>query len=212
VGDLASMLFVDALAPGRLLWSERQPAALVANPGLAGSLDAADLRPAVRRLLVRWIEAQPANSPTAGIRFADLARRKPFPEAVPVLGKLARDTTIRYLVLRLLAVEALGAAGGPEAAAALAELIPDSTAMSRLGRPDRPDVPRLGDQALAASLILHGKRVEDYGLTGTETHFGPPVGKGHITVTVYGFVGEEARWEAVRRWEAEVAAKGGGRK
>src|SRR5262249_6650538 len=166
----------------------------------------------VRQLLIRWVEAQPAYSPVAKMQFAELARKKPFPEAVPVLAKLAKDTANRQLILRLLAVEALGAAGGKDAAAALAALVPDGTVMFRHGGTDGPEGPRFGEEALAASLILHGKKVEDYGLTGTKIHFGPPVGKDNIPMTVYGFRDDEARAKAIRKWEAEVAAKGGGKK
>src|SRR5262249_41295925 len=89
-GDLLAVLFVDALAPGPLSPSETQPAFLLATPARADALDAAATGPSVRRLLVRWVEAQPANSVVAKTQFADLARRKPIPEAVPVLAKLAK--------------------------------------------------------------------------------------------------------------------------
>ena len=39
-----------------------------------------------------------------------------------------------------------------------------------------------------------------------------PVGKDRIPMTVHGFRDDEARAKAIRKWEAEVAAKGGGKK
>jgi len=212
LGSLTAVLFVDTLSPARFSRSEDMPAYLLKNPGLAESFDAAETGPPIRRLLIRWVEAQPAYSPVAKVQFAELARKKPFPEAVPVLAKLAKDTANRQLIMRLLAIEALGAAGSKDAAAALAELVPDATVMLRLGGPDGPEGPRFGEQALAASLILHGKKVEDYGLTSTKQYFFPPVGKDNIPMTVYGFRDDEARAKAIRKWEAEVAAKDGGKK
>jgi len=212
LGSLAAVLFVDALSPAGVSTSESVPAYLLKNPGIAESFDAAETGPAVRRLLIRWLEAQPAYSPVAKVQFAELARRKPFPEAVPVLATLAKDTANRQLILRLLAIEALGAAGGKDAATALAEFVPDATVILRLGGPDGPDGPRFGEQALAASLILHGKKVEDYGLTSTKQYFFPPVGKDNIPMTVYGVRDDEARAKAIRKWAAEIATKGSGKK
>jgi hypothetical protein len=210
-GDLVAVLFVDALAPARLSLSETAPAFLLPNPSWADAMGSAESGPAVRKLLVRWASAQPAYSPVAKVQFADLARRKPFPEAIPILAQLAVDKANRSVVLRLLAIEALGEAGGKEAAAALAALVPDQTVAMRVGPRGDQDGPRYGDLALAASLILHGKKVTDYGLTATGHLFFPPVGKTNIPVTVYSFPSDEARVRAVRQWEAEVAAKGGGK-
>lgn len=210
--DVAAVLFVDSLAPTRM--TERTqvvPAWLLRNPGLAEALDGKETRPAVRRLVVRWAEHQQANGPIRPIalaEFADLARKRPFPEAVPVLAKLAGDKTTRgFLIQRLLAVEALGAVGGTEAAAALAELVPDSTVMFRIGGPDGKDGPPFGDQALAASLRLHGNKVEDYGLTCTDHRFVPPFGKDYIPMTVYDFPSADARAMAVKKWRDEVEKK-----
>jgi hypothetical protein len=214
LGDLAAVLFVDSVAPTRM--TERTqvlPAWLLRNPALAEALDGKETGAAVRRLVVRWAESQPANGPIRPIalaEFADLARKRPFPEAVPVLTKVAGDKTTRgFLIQRLLAVEALGAVGGKEAAAALAELVPDSTVMFRTGGLDGPDGPSFGDQALAASLRLHGKKVEDYGLTRTNHRFVPPFGKDYIPMTVYGFPDADARAKAVKRWRDEVEKTGG---
>jgi hypothetical protein len=214
VGDLAAVLFVDGLTPTTITVRTRVlPAWLLRNAGLMEALDAKGTGPGLRRLVVRWAEAQPANGPVRPIalaEFADLARQKPFPEAAPLLAKLAGDkTTPRFLIQRLLAVEALGAVGGKEAAAALAELVPDATVMFRTGGPDGTDGPPFGDQALAASLRLHGKKVEDYGLTRTDHRFVPPFGKDHIPMAVYGFPDAAARANAVQKWRDEVAAKDG---
>jgi hypothetical protein len=216
-GDVAAVLFIDSLAPTRMtVRTQVVPAWLLRNPGLAEAMDVKETGLAIRRLVVRWAEALPENNPVRPIafaEFADLARKKPFPEAVPVLAKLAGDkTTPRFLIQRLLAVEALGAVGGKEAAAALAELVPDSTVMMRVGGPNGPEGPPFGDQALAASLRLHGKKVEDYGLTRTNMLFGPPFGKDVILMTVYSFPDADARSKAVKKWRDEVAGKSEGKK
>jgi hypothetical protein len=216
-GDLAAVLFVESLSPVQItVRTQAVPAWLLRNPGLAEALDSPKTGPAVRRLVARWAEALPAKPPVivqiAYVEFADLARKQPFPEAVPVLAKMAKDKTTRgFLIQRLLAVEALGAVGGKEAAAALAELVPDATVMFRTGgpEPDGADGPPFGDQALAASLRLHGKKVEDYGLTRTDHRFVPPFGKDYIPMAVYGFPDAAVRAKAIKRWRDEVAAKDG---
>ena len=213
-GDLAAVLFVDSLAPTRMtVRTQVVPAWLLRNAGLAEALGGKETGSAVRRLVARWAGAQPANSPATPIafaEFADLTRKHPFPEAVPVLAKLAGDKkTPRFLIQRLLAVEALGAVGGTEAAAALAALVPDATVMFRTGGPNGPDGPPFGDQALAASLRLHGKKVEDYGLTRSEQMFVAVFGMDRIPMTVYGFRDADARAKAVKRWRDEVGNAGG---
>ena len=212
--ELVAVLFVDALDP---VWvglpSPGGPADLLRNPGLAEALGAARTGPAVGRLLARWVAAHPPNDPRPWAEFADLARRKPFPEAVPALTDLARDATTRFLVLRLLAVEALGAVGGKEAAAVLAELVPDEDPLfPRFRFRGDPPSPLFGDQALAASLDLYGKKPEDFGLRPVQQTYGRPWGGDPFPVTVYEFASDDARAEAVQRWRDVVAGKDGGKK
>jgi hypothetical protein len=212
IGDLAAVLFIDAVFPGPLSLSETLPAYLLSNPSLPEMLDALEAGPAVRRLLVRWVEVWPTNNPTPKVLFADLARRKPFPEAVPALVKLAKDTSRQSYLHRLLAIEALGATGGKDAAAGLAETVPDSTAWMRSGSPDGPEGPSFGDQALAASLILHGKKPEDFGMVANKYHFVPHIGRTNIPITVYNFRDTDARAKAVGRWKELTTEKGHAKK
>jgi hypothetical protein len=205
-GELLAVLFADAVDP---LWLGRpspgMPADLLRNPGLPDTLAASGTGPAVGRLLARWVNAHAEIDPRPRFEFADLVRRKPFPEAVPTLVELASDTKTRYPHLRMLAIEALGAVGGREAATALADLIADEDVLYHRG-------PRIGDQALAASLTLHGKRAADFGLVARQTTISRPFGGGYIPATLYEFPTSDARSEALRRWQDEVVGKDVGKK
>ena len=203
LGDLAAVLFVDTLhpaPPGEP--TATLPADLLQNPALTDALGGTKGTPALGRLLVRWVEAQPTNDPTGRIAFADLARQKPFPEAVPALVKLANDRTRNRLVQRLLAIQALGAVGGKEAHTALAALVPNRSAMFA-GDPWSEF--HEGDSALAASLVMHGKKPQDYELIAAPMKFVHPAGRDGIPMSIYGFRNSDARVKAIGRWKAEVA-------
>jgi hypothetical protein len=209
-GELIAVLFVDAVDPVWLgLPSPGMPADLLRNPGLAEALGAVGTGPALGRLLARWVDIHSEIDQRPRVEFADLARRKPFPEAVPVLAELAMDTSTRYLVVRLLAVEALGAVGGREAAAVLADLVPDEDTLFGRGR---ASTPQFGDQALAASLALHGKRSEDFGLRAAKCSLPRPLSNEYMPMTAYNFSTADARAEAIRRWRDEVVGKDEGKK
>ena len=211
--ELLAVLFIDALDPAWVgLPNTGGPADLLRNPGLAEALGAVRTGPAVGRLLARWVAAHAPNDPRPRAEFADLARRQPFPDAAPTLIELARDTTTRYPVHRVLAIEALGAVGGKEAAATLAELVADEEPLFRRYRRDDAPIPLFGDQALAALIVLHGKKPEDFGLRAVPSSFGRPWSHDSVPVTMYVFPTDDARDEAVRKWNDEVAGKGGGKK
>jgi HEAT repeats len=173
-GELVALLFVDAVDPVWLgLPSPPMPAELLRNPALADALGAPGTGPAVGRLLAKWVSAHPEIDPRPRAEFADLARRKPFREAAPALIELANDANTRYPVIRQLAIEALGTVGGREAASALADLVPEGNDYYTRARERNRTV---GDQALAASLILHGKRPEDFGLRAVNNSMSRPWG------------------------------------
>jgi hypothetical protein len=204
-GELLAVLFVDAIDPVWLgLPSPGMPADLLRNPALADALGTPLTGRAVGRLMSRWVMAHAEIDPRPRMEFAGLVRRKPFPEALPALAGLAKDKLNPYPVTRLLAVESLGAVGGQEAAAVLAELIAgDDYAFSPRG-------PWLGDQALAASLAVHGKKAQDFGLRDfpTSVSFPSPFGgKRGFPLTLYEFPTNEARDEAFQKWRDEVAGK-----
>jgi hypothetical protein len=202
LGDLAAVLFVDTLAPVGIDRESRDvPVDLLKNPGLIEALHASEKGLALRKLLVQWVEVQPGVVPAANERFADLVRRKPFPEAVPVLVKLAKDKAPRTLTHRLLAVQALGAVGGKDAGAALVELSANSNLMF-VG--DMWKDYWEGDSALAASLLMHGKKTKDYELIGSKQHFFPALGEEKIPIDVYGFPNADARARAIKKWKEEV--------
>jgi HEAT repeats len=209
-GELVAMLFVDAMDPVWLgLPSPPMPAELLRNPALADALSAPATGPAIGRLLAKWVGAHPEIDPRPRAEFADLARRKPFREAAPALIELANDANTRYPVIRRLAIEALGAVGGRDAATALAELVPEGNDYyTRAWERNRT----VGDQALAASLILHGKKPEDFGLRAVSSSMSRPWGNEYIPVTTYEFPTAEARDEALRRWQDEVVGKDGVKK
>jgi hypothetical protein len=211
VGDLAAVLFADAITPPRKVdWSNRAfPGQLLANPTWREAIDAKDVGPVLRRLLVKWMDARPAQDYAAAQQFASLAQRKPFPEAAPVLIRLAKDKKNDVLGVRMLAVQALGKVGGDEAKAALAELVSDTTSLFGGGGAIEN---RLGDSALAALLTLHGKNLTDYGMTNNfGIGFSTGDGDEMISLTLHGFPNPAARARAVEKWKKEAGARSGER-
>lgn len=205
IGDVAAILFVDTLVPTRSDWSTRAfPAQLLANPTAAETVGDADMGPAFRHLVVKWMQAREKNDPTAGQQFALFARKKPFAEAAPALIKLAKDKTADVFTVRVLAIEALGKVGGKDAAAALADLVPETTNLFGGGE----DQIRVGDVALAASLTMHGKKLSDFGM---HNNFGIGFSAGDgdepISITLHGFQNQGAREKAVKKWKEEVVEK-----
>jgi hypothetical protein len=114
---------------------------------------------------------------------------------------LAQSKRRQFLNERLVAIEALGAVGGKKAAAALAELAPDASLMYA---GDMWKEFHLGDQALAASLKMHSKRIGDYELISTRVVTANMIGNEKLTITVYGFPNVDARTRAIKKWREEV--------
>jgi hypothetical protein len=205
IADVTAVLLLDSLPKSPL--NMRSPPSLIEllkNSAATDTLGNAEAGQAFRRLLVGWVTSQPPlSSSSAYARFADLARKTPFPEAVPVLVKLAQSKRPEALSEHLLAIEALGAIGGKEAAAALAEVVPRGKSLLSFGIEDY----REGDSALAASLKMHGKKPEDYGMVATGALV--PVSGWNETVafSVYGFRDADSRAKAVARWKEDVVNK-----
>src|SRR5206468_7617319 len=115
VGDLAALFFVhQRTVPDRAEWDSDHPAHLLGNPGLGEGLKAKDVGPALGRVLAAWADSRPADDPVSHQCFALAVGQAPFPEAAPVLTRLARDPKAQPLNVRALAVSALGKVGdGP---------------------------------------------------------------------------------------------------
>ncbi|HKB06401.1 MAG TPA: hypothetical protein VKD90_29670 [Gemmataceae bacterium] len=206
IGELAAVFFADAVAPPKQMnWSARPfVSQLLANPTFPEAVDAADTSPVIRKLLVKWIDDRPRQDYSAFQQFASLAQKKPFPEAGGPLAKMAKDKQADALSVRLVAIQALGKVGGPDAAAALAEVVPDATQALGGGTDDY----RLGDSALAASLTMHGKRLADFGLSNSvRIGFGTGDDNEIIMLQLYGFRSQDARAKAVEKWKKEVVEK-----
>jgi len=211
-GELAGIFFVEVMAtgsgpaagPGRPSRSS-SPAQLLANPTWPDALDAADMGPAVRKLLARWAGTRSVRDTMAQQQFALLAQKKPFPEAAPALAAVAKSKDADLLSVRLIAVQALGKVGGKEADATLTELIGDTASI--FGGPDEH---RLGDSALAALVQMHGKKLADYGLTNNlGIGFAAGPGDDVVMLQLYGFHGTDARARAVKKWKDETSKKDG---
>jgi hypothetical protein len=208
-GELAAVLFADVAAtdivgarpPGRGRHAAATPAQILSNPSWPEAIGAADVGPPVRKLLVRWADTRLPRGSDGWQHFADLARKKPFAEAAPVLIKAAKDKQADVLGVRLMAVDALGKVGGQEATAALTGLVTDRTNVFGGGG----DVDHLlGDQALAALVHLTGKKLNDYGLTNN-VGIGFATGDGDetISLSLYGFASAEARKKGLQKWQDE---------
>ena len=99
LADLATVLFLDSLLKSP--FEMRSPTWLIEllkNPTVIDALGKQEAGRAFRKLLVGWVQAQPSSfSSEAYCRFADLARKAPFAEAVPALVKLAKSKRPRSL-------------------------------------------------------------------------------------------------------------------
>jgi hypothetical protein len=204
IADVSAVLLLDSLPKSP--FNMRSPPSLIEvlkNSVVAETLGNAEAGQAFRRLLAGWANAQPPlTSSSAYARFADLARKSPFPEAVPTLVRLAQSKRSEALAEHLLAIEALGTIGGKDAAAALAEIVPRDKILLSLGK----DIYREGDTAMAASLKMHGKKPEDYGMVSIGTPLPVSGWNEVVAYSLYGFRDAEARSKALARWKEEVVS------
>jgi len=210
-GELAALFFVEtwstepakAAGPPRTRDRFSSPAALLSNPGWPKALDAADTGPVLRKLLARWAGTRAPRDYQAHQQFAMLATRKPFPEAVPVLAAAARSKDTDVLSVRAVAVHALGKVGGKEAAAALTDLLGETTEVFQGGPPGEY---RLGDMALAGLVQMHGKKPSDFGLNNNlSIGFASGPGEDAVMLSLAGFRNQEDRSKAVQKWKDEAA-------
>lgn len=207
--EVAALLFVQSVAapsrnPGGV--APASPAVLLGNPGVGEAIADPDLGPAFRKLVTRWAETLPADDTVGRRSFCLAARKYALPEAVPELAKYAKDAKADALSVRVLAVEALGKAGGPDATAALESLLGDTTDVVNFG--GGGDTYVLGDSALAALITLNKKKLAEYGLRN-QIGIGFDYGDGGepVNLMLYGFSGREERTKNVRKWRAEAAKK-----
>ena len=172
------------------------PALLLSNPGVGDVVADKDAGPAFRKLLVRWAETLPPLDVISRRSFCLAARKYSLPEAVPELVKCAKDTKADVLSVRALAVEALGKAGGTEAAAALESLLSDTSDLLNFG--GGMESYYLGDIALAALVTMNKKQPSEYGLlnqVGIGFDFGDG-GEG-VSMTLHGFTSKDVRKKAI---------------
>ena len=197
-GQLAALLLVSlVLKEDRADW--RGPtcfAHLLGNPGLRAAVKDPKLGEPLGRLLLAWAERQ-AVAEVASLQyflyFVDAAEWR---EGLPAVRRLIRDKGAAGFNLRGPAVAVLGKVGGRNAAAELEKLWGDATLLSPLA-----GLPRLGDQALAASIRLAGAAPKDYGLRPVYYDLRGP---GRVwTVVLYGFDSDSARQAALKKWKAK---------
>jgi hypothetical protein len=211
VGDLAALFFVHSRVENdrptwvaeRAEWDADHPTHLLANPAVGEALNARDVGPPLCRVIAAWAASRPADDQVSHQCFCLSVHEYPFPEAVPVLAKLAKDGKAQPLNVRAPAVSALGAVGDGPAQAALAELVSDSTPLFRMSGHE------LGDHALATLLQAQHKKVDDYGLSEIfECRFKSARTKGAaIPLKFLTFPNGDARKNGVEKWKAETAKK-----
>jgi HEAT repeats len=209
-GAVAAVLFAQAVLkdptpdpPGD--GGRHEPLYLLANPAVAAALGDEVVGPAYRRLVVAWIESRPADEHMSALSVALLAHRRPFPEADPVLVRLATKHT--SVQIRWVALEALGRSGTEAAVAKLTELLDDKAVMyDNLGNGDAGHQVR--DCALAALAGGAGKDPAAYGLTSYMSAgfwFGGTEDK--VSLQLHGFKSSADRDRGLRKWKAEAKAK-----
>ncbi|HKB06400.1 MAG TPA: HEAT repeat domain-containing protein, partial [Gemmataceae bacterium] len=207
LGDLAAVYFVGGrVATANADWRSAGDAAhLLANPTLGEAIGAAEVGPAVRRLLVRWAETRPKDDLVSQQHFALAVRNQPFPEAVQVLVKLAKSETASMLNVRAVSIDALSKIGDKDAKAALEGMMGDATTMFRGFAAGEPDY-RLGDCAFAARVAADKKNPADYGMAHQITfglRFGAARGE-IVRFTLRTFQTDEDRQKALKKWTAET--------
>jgi hypothetical protein len=207
-GAVAAVLFAQAVLkdPTRPNGAERtDPLYLLANPTTAAALGAKETGPAFRRLVVAWFESRPADEIMSALYFALLAHRHPFPEADPVLIRLA--TKHPSAQVRWVALESLGRSGTETAKAKLTELLADTTVMyDNLGNQDAGHQVR--DCALAALVGGKGKDPAAYGLESymsASFWFGGTADT--VTLHLRGFKSAADREKGFQKWRAEAGKK-----
>ena len=205
---VASLLFVQKVLkdqPDNSGASDRnKPLYLLANPSVAKALDAKDIGPAYRRLVVQWAESRPSEETMSGLFFALLTHRHPFPEANPHLIRLATSRT--NVQLRWVAMEALGKSKERDAVGKLTELLADKTAMY-----DNLDNSNAGhevrDCALAALISGLGKKLSEYGLTSfMVANFWAGGEADTISLHLCGFKSAADRERGMKKWQAETTS------
>jgi hypothetical protein len=208
-GDVAGVLFAQwhLRPPAGTGGADRreEPLYLLANPAARAALGGKDTGAAFRKLVAGWYESRPPDEFMAGLYFCLLAHRHPFPEADPILIRLA--TKHPNIQLRWVAMEALGQSGSPAAVGALTKLLDDPSAMyDNLGNKDAGHQVR--DCALAALVNGGGKDPKAYKLTefmSASFWFGGTADT--VTVRLYGFTSKVDREAGLRKWTAEAAVK-----
>jgi hypothetical protein len=208
-GDVAAVLFVQAYlkppAEAAARDGRTEPLYLLANPATRATLADEEIGPAFRKLVAGWYESRPADEFMAGLYFALLAHRRPFPEADPILIRLA--TKHENVQLRWVAMEALGKSRSPAAAGTLAKLLDDSSAMyDNLDNKDAGHQVR--DCALAALVNGAGKDPKAYKLAefmSANFWFGGTADT--VTVRLYGFASKADREVGIAKWKAEATAR-----
>ncbi|HKA06453.1 MAG TPA: HEAT repeat domain-containing protein [Gemmataceae bacterium] len=206
-GDLAALFFVHGrVGKNRADWrSLDHPAYLLANPGLSDAIASKEIGGAIRRVLVHWAESRPTDDMTSQQYFVLTVMKSPFPEAVPVLTRLAQDKNASGLHARAIAIEALGKVGDADAKAALEGLMSDSTSLLQgIAGKDFP----VSDCAFAALVTAHGKKPADYGVTGGITiAFRAGAQAEIVRLTVQTFPNSDARQTGLKKWKEETGKK-----
>jgi len=205
-GELAALLFVHTIVKENANEerSDRSiPAYLLPNPGLAEAIQSDDIGPAVRRLLIRWIDSRPKKDTMSGLYFGLLAYRQPFAEAVEPLVRLAKEAPP---VVRVVAPEALAKIDGKPALEALTGLLDNTSIVyDDIGGPDAKH--RICDCALAALANREKRPPTDFGLTSylVTTYW---FGQGNdTTLHVYGFKSADDRQKGIKKWKDEAGKK-----
>jgi HEAT repeat protein len=206
-GELAALFFVHArVNKDRAEWMAiDHPAQLLANPGLTEALESKELGPAIRRVVVQWADSRPALDMTSHQFFALAIRKTPFPEAVPVLTRLAKDKNASGLHVRALAMEAMGKIGDKESITALEGLLSDETSLFQ-GVVGQDFL--VSDCAFAALVRAHKKNPTDYGQSNAISigfRFGAQ--NEIVRLDLQSFANSEARQKGLQKWKDEAKKK-----
>src|SRR5262245_10380938 len=207
MGELAALFFIHSrVSKDQANWATTEhPAHLLNNPGLAAAISAKDIGPAFRRTLLSWVDSSAVEN-DVGLQFFTLAVWKtPFPEAVPMLARMAKEKISFSGNARAIAIETLGKIGDADAKSALEAIITETTPV--LGGFGGHGDLSVGDCAFAALVTAYGKKPADYGETGV-LEVGFRTGDQElIELHLRSFPNGQAREKGLKKWKDEARKK-----
>lgn len=203
-GDLAVLLLVAAIfkVDQPISYRERNHLAdLLGNAGVGEAVKDQKIGKAFSLLLVVWVQSQRLSSSTLEY-FLHFVYTEKFKEGLVVVRQMihAKGHNEPWPHIRAVGVKVLAEFGDKEVTDELEKLCKDQRILFHTPDKDPVEI-RLGDQALAASMLRAGANPRDFRMVEFPTSVLTPPGMDLWTVPLYGFVSDSDRRKTVKEWE-----------